>query len=94
MEGTDRLERVLEPQNLRRAHQQVRGNQGAPGSDGMTVDELGEYLKTHGRTIRASLLAGTYVPQPVRRTEIPKPGGGTRHLGIPTGLDRCIEPAL
>jgi RNA-directed DNA polymerase len=60
----------------------------------MTVDDLGAYLKTHWPTIRAALLAGTYAPQPVRRTEIPKPAGGTRNLGIPTVLDRCIEQAL
>jgi RNA-directed DNA polymerase len=60
----------------------------------MTVDDLGAYLKTHWPTIRAALRAGTYAPQPVRRTAIPKPGGGTRNLGIPTVLDRFIEPAL
>ena len=81
-------------QNLRRALHQVRRNQGAPGIDGMTVDDLGAYLKTHWPTIRAALLEGTYAPQPVRRTEIPKPGGGTRNLGIPTVLDRFIEQAL
>jgi RNA-directed DNA polymerase len=94
VEGTDLLERVLEAENLRRALHQVRRNQGAPGVDGMTVDDLGAYLKTHWPTIRAALLAGTYVPQPVRRTELPKPGGGTRNLGIPTVLDRFIEQAL
>jgi RNA-directed DNA polymerase len=94
VEGTDLLERVLEAENLRRALYQVRRNQGAPGVDGMTVDDLGAYLKIHWPTTRAALLAGTYVPQPVRRTELPKPGGGTRHLGIPTVLDRFIEQAL
>jgi RNA-directed DNA polymerase len=94
VEGTDLLERVLEPDNLRRALQRVRRNQGAPGIDGMTVDDLGAYLQTHWPTIRVALLAGTYVPQPVRRMEIPKPGGGTRNLGIPTVLDRFIEQAL
>jgi RNA-directed DNA polymerase len=88
------LERVLEAENLRRALHQVRRNQGAPGIDGMTVDDLGGYLKTHWPTIRAALLAGTYAPQPVRRTAIPKAGGGTRNLGIPTVLDRFIEQAL
>jgi RNA-directed DNA polymerase len=92
--GTDLLERVLEAENLRRALHQVRRNQGAPGVDGMTGDDLGAYLKRHWPTIRAAWLAGTYVPQPVRRTELPKPGGGTRHWGIPTGLDRCIAQAL
>jgi RNA-directed DNA polymerase len=94
VEGMDLLERVLEAGNLRRALHQVRRNQGAPGVDGMTVDDLGAYLKTHWPTIRAALLEGTYVPQPVRRTDIPKAGGGTRQLGIPTVLDRFIEQAL
>jgi RNA-directed DNA polymerase len=94
VEGTDLLERVLEAENLRRARHQVRRNQGAPGIDGMTVDDLGAYLKAHWPMIRAALLEGTYAPQPARRTEIPKPGGGTRNLGIPTGLDRFIEQAL
>ena len=69
--GRDLLERVLEPQNLRRALHQVRRNEGAPGIDGMTVDNLEEHLKTHWPTIRAALLEGTYAPQPIRRTEIP-----------------------
>jgi RNA-directed DNA polymerase len=92
--GTDLLERVLEAQNLRRALQQVRRNQGAPGIDGMTVDDLEEHLKTHWPTIRAALVEGAYAPQPVRRTASPKPGGGTRNLGIPIVLERFIEQAL
>ena len=60
----------------------------------MTVDDLGESLQARGPTIRAAWREGTYVPQPVRRTGIQQSGGGTRHLGIPTVLDRCIEPAL
>ena len=59
VEGTDLLERVLEAENLRRALPQGRRHQGAPGVDGMTVDDLGAYLKTHWPTIRAALLAGT-----------------------------------
>jgi RNA-directed DNA polymerase len=92
--GTDLLERGLEPQHLRRARQQVRRHQGAPGLEGRTVDDLGAYLQTHGPTSRAALGAGTDAPQPVRRTAIPKAGGGTRHVGIPTGLDRFIAHAL
>jgi retron-type reverse transcriptase len=92
--GTDLLDRVRDPQHLRRALHQVRRHQGAPGIDGRTVDDLGEYLQAHWPTIRAAWLAGTDVPQPVRRTAIPTPGGGTRHVGIPTVLDRCIEHAL
>jgi RNA-directed DNA polymerase len=94
VEGTDLVARVLERQNLRRALQQVRRTQGAPGLDGMTGDDLGEYLQAHWPTIRAALLAGTYVPQSVRRTEIPQPGGGTRNVSLPTVLDRFIEQAL
>jgi hypothetical protein len=66
VEGTDLRERVLDPRNLRRARQQVRRNQGAPGIDGMTVDDLEEHVKTHWPTIRAALVEGTYAPQPVR----------------------------
>src|SRR5262245_59821468 len=80
-------------QHLRRALHQVRRHQGAPGVDGMSVDDLGEYLKTHGAMIRAAVREGTYAPQPVRRTAIPKPGGGTRNRGILTVLDRVIEHA-
>ncbi len=93
VEEPDLLERVLEPPNLRRALQQVRRHQGAPGIDGMTVDDREEHVQTPGPTIRAALVEGTYTPQPVRRTEIPKPGGGTRNLGIPTVLDRFIAHA-
>jgi RNA-directed DNA polymerase len=91
--GQDLLARVLEPENLRHALRQVRRNKGAPGIDGMSVDQLGPHLKTHRPTIRASLVEGTYPPQPVRRVAIPKPGGGTRHLGVPVVLDRFIEQA-
>jgi RNA-directed DNA polymerase len=94
VEEKNLLERMRAAQHLRRALHQVRRNQGAPGVDGMTVDDLGESLQTHGPRIRAALLEGTDAPQPVRRTAIPKPGGGTRNLGIPTVLDRCIEQAL
>jgi len=92
--GTDLMERVLEGENLRRALRQVRRNGGAPGVDGMTVDGLVDHLRTHWSSIRASLVEGTYRPQPVRRVEIPKAGGGTRTLGIPVVLDRFVEQAL
>jgi group II intron reverse transcriptase/maturase len=88
------LERVLERANLQRALKQVRSNQGAPGIDGMTVDELPDYLRHHWVGIRAQLVAGTYSPQPVRRVEIPKPDGRKRLLGIPTVLDRFIQQAI
>lgn len=93
--GTDRLmERVVERGNLQRALQRVQQNQGSPGGDGMTVDDLPGHLRAHWPTIKAQLLAGTYQPQPVKRQPIPKPGGGVRELGIPCVLDRFIQQAI
>ena len=88
------LERVLEADNLQRALRQVRRNRGAPGIDGMTVEELPEFLKEHWSRQKESLLNGFYKPQPVRRVTIPKPGGGERQLGVPTVLDRFLQQAL
>jgi len=84
--GTERLmEEVCELENCKQALQRVKANKGSPGVDGMTVDELPEYLKQHELEIGEQLRNGTYQPQPVRRVEIPKPdGGGVRKLGIPT----------
>jgi RNA-directed DNA polymerase len=89
------MEEVLRRENLMRAHPRVVQNGGAPGVDGMTVDELMPYCREHWARIREEMLQSTYVPQPVRRVDIPKPGGkGTRTLGIPTVLDRLIQQAL
>src|ERR1700730_4228916 len=92
--GGPSMEAIVERDNLRKALAQVKRNKGAAGIDGMTVDELGPYLKDHWLTIKARLLNGTYKPQPVRRVEIPKASGGTRPLGIPTVLDRFIQQAV
>ena len=90
----DLLEQVLSRDNLLQALDRVKANRGAPGIDGMTTRQLPEYLKEHWPAIRESLTSGTYQPSPVRRVEIPKPGGGERLLGIPTVLDRLIQQAL
>src|SRR5207245_1087770 len=88
------MEDVCERANLKEALRQVKSNKGSAGVDGMTVDQLADYLKQHWPAIREQLLNGTYEPQPVRRVEIPKPdGGGVRKLGIPTVLDRFIQQA-
>ncbi len=92
--GEDLLEQVLSRENLFQALDRVKANRGAPGVDGMTTRALPEYLKEHWPAIREALHAGTYQPSPVRRVEIPKPGGGERLLGIPTVLDRLIQQAL
>ena len=88
------MKQVIARANALAALKRVKQNKGSPGVDGMTVGELSSYLVTHWEGIREQLLAGTYQPQPVRRHDIPKPGGGTRQLGIPTVLDRFIQQCL
>jgi RNA-directed DNA polymerase len=88
------MERIVARDNLKKALAQVRRNKGAPGVDGMTVDDLAAHLKDHWPEIRAQLLNGTYQPQPVRRVDIPKASGGTRGLGIPSVLDRFLQQAV
>jgi RNA-directed DNA polymerase len=56
----------------------------AQGIDGMTTEELNGHLLKHFPKIHSKLMAGTYVPTPVRRKDIDKQGGGKRKLGIPT----------
>ena len=93
--GTDRLmEKVVERSNAKAALKRVRQNKGSPGVDGMTVDDLVPHLIEHWPAVREQLLAGTWRPQPVKRQEIPKKGGGTRMLGIPCVLDRMIQQAI
>lgn len=93
--GTDRLmEEVVQRGNAKAALKRVRQNKGSPGVDGMTVDELPEYLAEHWEEIREQLVAGTYQPKPVKRQEIPKSDGGVRELGIPTALDRFVQQAI
>jgi RNA-directed DNA polymerase len=89
------MEEVCQRENLLEALQRVRANQGSPGVDGMTLDELPDYLREHWPVLREQLLSGTYQPQPVKRVNIPKPDGkGVRQLGIPTVLDRFVQQAL
>ena len=89
------MDKVVSRENLLLAHRRVVQNQGAPGVDGMGVEELLPFCRQHWPAIRERLLNGTYVPQPVRKVEIPKASGaGTRTLGIPTVLDRLIQQAI
>ena len=88
------MEEVCERENCKQALKRVKANKGSAGVDGMTVQQLPEFLKQHWPAIREQLLSGTYKPQPVRRVEIPKPDGGVRKLGIPTVLDRFIQQAV
>lgn len=85
---------VVERANLLAALKRVERNKGGAGVDGMTTKELRGYLVEHWPRLRRELLDGSYQPQPVKRTTIPKPDGGTRELGIPTVVDRFIQQAL
>jgi len=93
--NTDKLiEEACEKENLKEALRRVKANAGAAGIDGMTVEGLPEHLRENWPQLKGQLLAGTYRPQPVRRVEIPKSGGGMRKLGIPTVVDRFIQQAV
>jgi RNA-directed DNA polymerase len=85
---------VVERSNMQRAYSRVKQNKGAPGVDGMSVKQLGGFLRAHWPVIKERLLEGSYKPKPVKRVAIPKTSGGLRPLGIPTVLDRLIQQAL
>jgi len=92
--GGDLMESVLSPANLKRAWHRVKSNHGAPGIDGLRIEDFPTYARERWPAIRQSLSEGRYQPQPVRRVMIPKPGGGERALGIPTVVDRVIQQAI
>ncbi len=93
--NTDKLvEEACEKGNLKEALRRVKANAGAAGIDGMTVKGLPDFLRENWPRLKEQLLTGTYKPQPVRRVEIPKSGGGTRKLGIPTVVDRFVQQAM
>ena len=94
-DGASRLlEAILHRDNLNAAYLRVKRNGGAPGVDGMAVEEMLPYLKDHKEELLASIRAGWYNPKPVRRVEIPKPDGGKRNLGVPTVIDRMVQQAV
>lgn len=93
-DGSRLMERVVKRGNLLRALKRVRRNQGSPGVDGRTVDDLPADLRQCWLEVREQLLTGRYQPSVVKRCEITKPGGGMRQLGIPTVLDRFIQQAV
>ena len=93
-ESHELMERVVERSNMRLAYQRVVENKGAAGVDEMPVCELKDWLAVHWPSVKKALLEGRYMPQAVRRVDIPKPDGGVRTLGVPTVVDRLIQQAL
>lgn len=92
--GDSLFERVLQPENLMAAWKKVKANKGAPGIDGISVEEFPSFMRQHWEKIRRKLEEGSYRPSPVRRSLISKPDGSKRKLGIPTVLDRVIQQAI
>jgi RNA-directed DNA polymerase len=88
------MEQVVTKENATVAWQAVKRNAGAPGIDRMTTGQLRDHIRAHWESLSRKLLAGKYVPSPVKRTEIPKPNGGVRQLGIPTVQDRWLQQML
>ena len=91
---SEMLEKILSDDNIKTAYKRVYANKGAGGVDGVTINELEEYMRENWRSIREEIRERKYKPQPVLRVEIPKPNGGMRKLGIPTVVDRVIEQAI
>lgn len=92
--GYDLLEAIVDASNVSAAWKRVKANRGAPGTDGITIDEFPDRFRALWPQLREALLAGTYVPAAVRRVDLAKPDGGVRLLGIPTVLDRLIQQAI
>jgi RNA-directed DNA polymerase len=90
----DLMRQVVSDENVLRALKKVKANKGAPGIDGMPVEELGSWLKAQWKVLRTTLLEGSYQPQPVRAVDIPKSNGGIRPLGIPTVVDRFVQQSM
>jgi group II intron reverse transcriptase/maturase len=88
------LEKILYKDNLNRAFKRVKANKGAPGIDGITVDDIGAYLRDNQQAIIEKIYKGKYTPDPVKRKDIPKADGGMRKLGIPTVKDRILQQAI
>ena len=88
------LEEILSRDNMKLAYKKVKANRGASGIDGITIEEIDDYLKENWVNIRDKIRKRKYKPKPVRRVEIPKPDGGVRNLGVPTVVDRIIEQAI
>ena len=90
----DILGKMLDKDNLNRAYKRVKANKGAPGVDGMTIEEAFEWMKEHNHELTERIRKGHYTPSPSEEWRFPKPDGGMRKLGIPTVIDRIIQQAM
>jgi group II intron reverse transcriptase/maturase len=88
------IESLLNKRNLNLAYKRVYANKGAGGVDGMSVTDLQLHLQTNGENLQAQIRTGSYHPSPIKGIEIPKSGGKTRLLGVPTATDRVLQQAL
>ena len=88
------LDKILNQENLNKAYKKVVSNKGVAGVDGVTVEEVAEYIKEHKEEIISKIKERKYKPQPVKRVQIPKENGKMRNLGIPTVIDRIIQQAM
>lgn len=93
-DGINLIDKVINDDNLWNAYVKVKSNKGAPGIDGITVDQLKGHMVKYFQPLKRKLKEGTYKPQPVKRVAIPKPDGSKRFLGIPTVLDRVVQQAI
>jgi len=88
------MEKIVDDANMEQAWKNVRGNKGAPGPDGVTIEAFPDWFRPRWPKLRQQLLEGTYRPAAARRKAIPKPDGSQRLLGIPNVLDRLIQQAI
>ncbi|MBF0700117.1 reverse transcriptase domain-containing protein, partial [Streptococcus danieliae] len=88
------LDKILSRNNMLEAYHQVKRNKGYAGIDGVTIEEMDNFLRQHWRETKELIKQRKYKPQPVLRVEIPKPNGGVRNLGIPTVMDRMVQQAI
>ncbi|OUA39708.1 group II intron reverse transcriptase/maturase, partial [Bacillus thuringiensis] len=88
------LEAILSNKNMNEAYLRVYKNKGVSGVDGVTVEELKQYLKEHKDELRQRIRTRKYQPQAALRVEIPKENGKMRKLGIPTVVDRVVQQAI
>ena len=93
-DGIRLIDQVITDENLWKAYQKVKGNKGAPGVDGITIDQLKSHMEKYFISLKQKLKDGSYQPQPVKRVAIPKSDGSKRYLGIPCVLDRVVQQAI